>query len=464
MLFRPASRGAVFVKKGGRILTWRLAAVLTLPALLGLPACARAHVIPNDAKIELLLKPEGQRLRLLVRVPLQTMVDLEYPTRGTSQDFVDLERADRVLNDAAGLWLVNNLEAYENNRPLPTPRVADFRASLAFDGSFASYEQALAHVQGPRLNNNVDFIWNQGLLDVLLEYPIQSDRSQFSIHSKLSSLALSTTTSLRFLPPDGSTHTFEFIGNPGLIRLDPTWYQAAARFITTGFRRILYGQDYWLFLLALAIPLRGWRALAPVAMAFAVAEAITLSPSSNLSVDTLWFQPLIGLLIAISIIYMAIENAMGAGLSRRWMIAFGFGLLLGFHFSFGLRPALQFAGAHAMTSLVSFGAGVAAGQILVLLILAPAVYVLTRLLGERAATFLLSLVAGHIAWHWMVDRGTLLSRYPFQWPANIPALTLVNWTTGVIIAVAAFWVLWMTVGRSASRDRGAERAIASAEP
>jgi hypothetical protein len=146
------------------------------------------------------------------------------------------------------------------------------------------------------------------------------------------------------------------------------------------------------------------------------------------------------------------------------MIAFGFGLLLGFHFSFGLRPALQFAGAHPMTSLIAFGAGVAAGQIVVLLILVPAVYVLVRLLGERAATFLLSLVAGHIAWHWMVDRGTILSRYPLQWPANIPALTLVNWTMGVIIALAAFWVLWMTVGRSAAGERGAERAIASAKP
>ncbi len=122
----PASRGLLSVKRD-RIPIWRLAAILTLPALLGLPACARAHVIPNDAKIELILKPEGQRLRLLVRVPLQTMVDLEYPTRGTSQDFVDLDRADRVLNDAAGLWLVNNLEAYENNRLAPGP--ADRRRS-----------------------------------------------------------------------------------------------------------------------------------------------------------------------------------------------------------------------------------------------------------------------------------------------------------------------------------------------
>jgi hypothetical protein len=436
--------------------------ILALPAVLALPACARAHVIPNDAKIELIMKPEGQRLRLLVRVPLQTMVDLEYPTRGTSQDFVDLERADRVFRDAAGLWLVNNLEAYEDGRPLPVPRVVDFRASLAFDGSFVSYEQALARIEGPRLTNEVDFIWNQGLLDVLLEYPIQSDRSQFSIHSRLSSLALSTTTSLRFLPPGGGIRAFEFEGNPGLIRLDPRWHQAAARFIRTGFQRILYGPDYWLFLLALAVPLRRWRALVPIALAFAVAEAITLNPSSSLAADTLWFQPLVGLLIAVAILYMAIENAMATGHDRRWMIAFAFGLLLGFHFSFGLRPALQFAGTHPMTSLVSYGAGVAAGQIVVLLVLVPVLYLL-RLISDRGMTILLSLVAGHIAWHWMVERAALLSRYEFQWPAGTPALTLVRASMGVLIAAAAFWVLWMTIGESATGGRTPGPATASAE-
>ena len=137
----------VFVIRGYGFLTWRLAAVLTLPALLGLPACARAHVIPNDAKIELFLKPRGSDSGAGAGSPSDDGGS-RVPDARATQDFVDLERADRVLNDAAGLWLVHNLEAYENNRPLPTPRVVGFRASLAFDGSFASYEQALAHVQG----------------------------------------------------------------------------------------------------------------------------------------------------------------------------------------------------------------------------------------------------------------------------------------------------------------------------
>ncbi len=450
--------------KGHRVSTSRLVAVLIPLVVLGLPSCARAHVIPNDAKIQMFLKPEGQRLRLLVRVPLETMVDLNYPTRGTGE-LLDLDRADRVLRELTNLWIADNIEAYEGNHQLSYPQVVDVRASLAFDGSFASYEQALAHLRGPRLTNNVDFVWNQGLLDVLLEYPIGSDRSQFSIHSKLSTLALRTTTSLRFLPPSGGIRAFEFVGDPGLITPDPRWYQAAARFIRTGCLEILRGTDYWLFLLVLVIPLRRLRALIPVAISFAAAEAITLSPSSSFAPDTLWFQPLIGMLIAISIVYMAIENGMGAGLTRRWMMAFGFGLVLGFRFSFALRETLQFAGTHPLTSLVSFGVGVEVGQILLLILLVPAVQLLFHLVTERAGTFVLSLMAGDIAWHWMRDRAELLRQYQFQWPAITPALTLaaVSWTTDLVIAAAVFWLLFTAIRRSTSGNRASEGAIAEAK-
>ena len=56
---------------------------------------------------------------------------------------------------------------------------------------------------------------------------------------------------------------------------------------------------------------------------------------------------------------------------RRWMIAFGFGLVHGFGFSFALRETLQFAGSHLLTSLLSFNIGVELGQLLVLLLLIP---------------------------------------------------------------------------------------------
>ena len=41
---------------------------------------------------------------------------------------------------------------------------------------------------------------------------------------------------------------FEFHGDPGLVRLDPRWHQAALRFVGRGFWHILEGIDHLLFL------------------------------------------------------------------------------------------------------------------------------------------------------------------------------------------------------------------------
>src|SRR5262249_59215880 len=86
----------------------------------------------------------------------------------------------------------------------------------------------------------------------------------------------------------------------------------------------------------------------------------------------LWFAPLIETLIAVSILYMALENIAGVQtIQRRWMMAFGFGLVHGFGFSFALRETLQFAGSHLLTSLLSFNVGVELGQLLLLVLLIP---------------------------------------------------------------------------------------------
>ena len=82
-----------------------------------------------------------------------------------------------------------------------------------------------------------------------------------------------------------------------------------------------------------------------------------------LSPDALWFPPLIEMLIAMSIVYMALENIVGSNMQRRWMITFVFGLVHGFGFSFALRETLQFAGPHLLTALLAFNVGVELGQL-----------------------------------------------------------------------------------------------------
>src|SRR5262249_23011038 len=159
---------------------------------------------------------------------LAAMRDIDYPRRGTSNSGVlDLARADSTLTDAATLWIGDFLSVYENDAKLPHPVVASVRASLPSDPSFVSYDRALAHVTGPKLPDDTELIWTQGLLDVLFEYPIQSDRSRFSVDPRFARLGIRTLTVVRFVPPSGEVRAFELQGDAGLVRLDPSRWQTA---------------------------------------------------------------------------------------------------------------------------------------------------------------------------------------------------------------------------------------------
>ena len=410
---------------------------------LALPCVLGAHDIPNDVTVQAFVKPAGDRLSLLVRVPLLAMRDIDFPKRGPG--YLDLDRAEPYLRDAATLWVSDAIQLYEGDALLPKPHVADARASLQSDRSFTSYEPALAHVTGPGLPKNTEVVWNQSLLDVLFEYPIHSDRSHFSIRLKFDTLALRVVTVLRFLPPTGVVRAFEFTDDPGLVRLDPRWHQAALRFVELGFGHILDGTDHLLFLFCLVIPFRRFRGLIPIVTAFTVAHSITLIASAyNLAPDALWFPPLIETLIAASIVYMALENIVGgATVGRRWMIAFGFGLVHGFGFSFALRQTLQFAGSHMLTSLLSFNVGVELGQLLVLLLLIPLLEALFRFaVAERIGTIILSAIVAHTAWHWMTERWARLRQFPIQWPA-IDAALLASVFRWLMLLVGVAGLLWL---------------------
>src|SRR5262249_11350302 len=87
------------LRRGARV-------VLAAALLVSLCTNVAAHEIPGDVAIQAWLKPEGQRLRLLVRVPLVAMRDMNYPTRGDKTlGILDLSRAESLLRDAATLWV-----------------------------------------------------------------------------------------------------------------------------------------------------------------------------------------------------------------------------------------------------------------------------------------------------------------------------------------------------------------------
>jgi HupE / UreJ protein len=418
------------------------------------PLAASAHDIPADITIQAFLKPERQNLRLLLRVPMKAMVEIEFPKRGPG--YIDLTRSDSFLRDAANLWITRSIALYEDDVQLPSGNLVAARVALPDDKSFGSYETAITAVTGPRLPDQTELFWDQGMLDVLFEYPIRSDQSKFSIESGLARLGVRVVTVLRFLPPGGAVRAFEFVGDAGLIRLDPRWHQAALRFVILGFQHILEGTDHLLFLFCLVIPFRRLRALIPIVTSFTVAHSITLIASAyNLGPTALWFPPLIETLIATSIVYMALENIVGSNVGRRWVITFGFGLVHGFGFSYALKQTLQFAGSYLLTSLLSFNLGVELGQLAVLVVMVPALDLLfRRVVEERMGTIILSAIVAHTGWHWMIDRGEVLRQFEFQWPAmdTIFLLSLVRWLIVIVTLAGLIW-LAVTLSRRRSMNR-----------
>lgn len=377
-----------------------------------LVACAAAHDIPTDVTAHAYIRPRGGTLQVIVRIPLNAIRDIAFPE--TKAGFLDINKLAPQLPGAAKVLIADLMEVHEGSHVLPSPRVSAAQISLESDRSFDTFENALLHVQGPKPSNDANLVWNQVFFDSLLEYSIRSDRSEFFIRPGFHRLASRVTSIIRFVEPGGAVRVYQFHDDPGLVPLDPRWYYVAGRFVAMGFHHILEGIDHLLFLLCLVVPVRRFRFLIGVVTAFTAAHSITLIASaSGFAPDRLWFPPLVETLIAASIVYMALENIVGlqAG-RRRWMLAFGFGLIHGFGFSFALRESLQLAGSHLLTSLLAFNVGVELGQILVLLILIPLLDVLFRyVVGERIGTIILSAFIAHTGWHWMIERADQLRRF-----------------------------------------------------
>jgi hypothetical protein len=431
---------AFFELGKGRIFT-RFWLVLGLSLL---PSLTQAHDIPSRVTVHAFVKPEGNQLTALLRIPMEAFSEISFPLRGPG--YLQFSEDEFSLNDAARIYITESMHFFENGKELTEKELVATRVSLPSDRSFTSFEEALDNVMGPPLDDSVDLFWRQGVLDVLVSYPIASEQSDFSVNPELGTLSIQTTTVLRFLVPGGAERVFNYLGNPGLVILDPRWHQAALRFVDMGFNHILDGLDHLLFLFCLVIPLRSIRVLIPVVTSFTVAHSITLISSAfGMAPNALWFPPLIETLIALSIVYMAFENIVGAKLEHRWMVSFGFGLVHGFGFSFIFSDTLQFAGGHLFSSLLAFNVGVELGQILVLILVIPLLNILFKFfVKERVGTILLSALLAHSAWHWMLERGFVLNQYQMQMPP-LDALffaALMRWGMLLIVVVAILWGMY----------------------
>lgn len=427
---------------------------LTAAALVAGPV--RAHEVPLQTHLDLWAarSADGAHLQVIVRAPLDSLQDLTLHTHADGS--LDLDAMHDQLEDAARVWIGDFLTVQLDGRPLPDTRVVRTRVDLperALDDHFSA---ALARVTGPPLPADARVWREQGSLDILIEAPLPpgTELGDLSLQPRFEHLGLGVESTLRVRGDDGTIRTVHYLGDPGSIDLAPGPFTAASTFVVTGVEHILGGTDHVLFLLALVLPVLRLRPLIAIITAFTLAHSITLIGSAlGLAPRAAWFPPLVETLIAATIVWMAIENlltlwpgrtgTLPVGPVHRWRLAFLFGLVHGFGFSFVLADQLQYAGEHLLVALLSFNVGVEIGQLALLVVAVPVLRMVAARLPAGALCAIASVLIAHTAWHWLLDRGAVFAAYPLAWPGAdlVVVRGAMQFAIVLLIAGAAYWLL-----------------------
>ena len=149
------------------------------------------------------------------------------------------------------------------------------------------------------------------------------------------------------------------------------------RFIGLGFSHILpKGLDHILFVIGLALLSPRLKPLLAQVTAFTLAHTFTLGLSTYgfLRLSPRVVEPL----IALSIVYVAVENLLTSRLTpARLVLVFAFGLLHGLGFA-GALSELGWPEGRRLVALLAFNAGVELGQLAVIGLLLLALAVVAR--------------------------------------------------------------------------------------
>jgi len=176
---------------------------------------------------------------------------------------------------------------------------------------------------------------------------------------------------------------------------------AFARFFRLGVWHIWTGYDHLLFLLAVLLAGGGIARIAGIVTSFTVAHSITLGAAAT-GLVRLPVAP-VEAAIAVSIVFVAVENLLERGADRRALVTFFFGLIHGFGFASVLAGAALPAGG-ILVPLLAFNLGVEAGQLVVVAAVVPLLSVALRSSYGRTVKRVLSALIAIAGAVWAIER------------------------------------------------------------
>jgi hydrogenase/urease accessory protein HupE len=307
---------------------------------------------------------------LLAAVPLVrahdpglSSVELELAGRGLRATLT-FARADAALLAASG-----ESGGTRDVRPAPPPAALEVLAGMLLE----------VEIDGARAAGAARASADAGNVQVTLDYPGPVS-ARLSVRSRV--FALLPRGHRQYLSlRDGSGRVvadrlLEAGAERFEIPVDAAWKPRPApvgRFLTLGIEHILTGWDHLVFLAGILLAGASGRTALRIITSFTVAHSITLGLGA-LGVVTPPSR-LVEPAIALSIVYVGLENVFSHNLERRWLLTFAFGLTHGFGFASALRE-LRFDAqpGGVLVPLVSFNFGVELGQLAVAMLLLPVVW------------------------------------------------------------------------------------------
>jgi hypothetical protein len=186
----------------------------------------------------------------------------------------------------------------------------------------------------------------------------------------------------------------------GASAREPSLSASLLRFLRLGIGHIFLGYDHICFLLALIVVSR-FGELVKIVTAFTVAHTITLILAA-LKIVTLPTR-FIESGIALTILYVAIENIVRQHPTHRWRLTFAFGLIHGFGFA-NVLAELGLPTSGTVRCLLSFNVGVEIGQLAIVLLALPLVLLLGRWRYASRIKLVISAIVGLFGLGWFIER------------------------------------------------------------
>ena len=220
---------------------------------------------------------------------------------------------------------------------------------------------------------------------------------------------------------DGATHSTVLGPTSGLVQFgaaQASRWAPFSQYLVEGIWHIWIGFDHILFLLALLLPsvlvleTRRWQGVSSfgtalrevlwVVTSFTAAHSITLSLAA-LGLVSLPSR-LVETAIALSVVLAAANNLSPVVEHRRWLVAFGFGLIHGFGFA-SVLAELGLPADALVLSLLGFNAGVEVGQMAIVAGFLPIAFLLRNTRFYLRGVFVMgSWLTMLVALVWLLER------------------------------------------------------------